>query len=68
MKQTSSGPKQTSIYLLVIHSTSHYTKISFFLKTTTQIISTLSEHKPRKTVTHVWAQSQEQKQEQQTLR
>ena len=47
------GCEQTSIYLLVIPSPSHSITSLFFSKTTTQIISTISECKPRKTITHV---------------
>ena len=43
------GWTQTSLYLQVIHSTSLF----FFSQTTAQILSTISERKTRKTVTHV---------------
>ena len=46
------GWKRTSVYLLLIHSTSPYTA-SLFSQTTTESISTFSERKPRKRITHV---------------
>ena len=54
------GRKQTSIYLLVTDSTSHYTNKPFFFslslslsQTTTQTIATISESKPRTEITQV---------------